>query len=110
MARPCEMKMLEVKTARFAAVVEKCGAPHVYTLWQKPAADRHFQSLLKKHRVMTIQQNDSSTEFGVADFCERKGARFLAFPKSLKQFENERIVGIKWDLVTLNERRRNSIG
>jgi hypothetical protein len=93
------MKMLEVKTVRFAAVVEKCGTPEVYTLWVKPAADRHFQSLLKKHRVMTIQQSESGTDFGIADFCERKGATFLAFPKSLRQFADRRVVGIKWDLV-----------
>ena len=93
------MKMLEVKTARFAAVVEKCGAPEVYTLWQNPTGDRHFQSLLKNHRVMTIQQSDTGTEFGIADYCERKGARYLAFPKSLRKFEEKRIVGINWELV-----------
>ncbi len=93
------MKMLEVKTVRFAAVVEQCGAPEVYTLWQKPAADRRFQSLLKNHRVMTIQQTEGGTDFGVADFCERKGARFLVFPKSLRRFADQRIVGIKWELV-----------
>ena len=91
--------MLEVKTVRFAIVVEKCGAPQVYTPWQKPSADRQLQSLLKNHRVMTIQQSETGTEFGVADFCERKGARYLAFQKSLRAFENKRIVGINWALV-----------
>jgi hypothetical protein len=93
------MKMLHVKTTRFAAVVEQCGTPEVYTLWQKPTADRRFQSLLKKHRVMTILQTESGTDFGVAEFCERKGARFLVFPKSLRRFAGPRIVGIKWELV-----------
>jgi hypothetical protein len=27
MAKPCDMKVLEVKTARFAVVIEKCGTP-----------------------------------------------------------------------------------
>lgn len=94
-----KMKMLEVKTVRFAAVVERCGTPEVYTLWQKPEMDRRFQTLQKNHRVMTIQPSETGTEFGVAEFCKRKGARYLAFPKSLKRFENHRIVGIKWDLV-----------
>jgi len=93
------MKLLEVKTVRFALVVETCGPPEVYTLWQKPLADRKFQSLLKSSRVMTVQQTDSGTDFGVADFCERKGARYLAFPKPLKRFANQRVVGINWDLV-----------
>ncbi len=93
------MKLLKVKTVRFAEVVEKAGPPEVYTLWVKPISDRHFQSLIKNHRVMTIQQSDAGTDFGVIDFCERKGARYLAFPKSLKRFAETRIVGINWDLV-----------
>lgn len=93
------MKLLKVKTVRFAEVVEKAGKPEVYTLWQKPKSDRHFQTLVKNHRIMTIQQSDAGTDFGVIEFCERKGARYLAFPKSLKRFAEARIVGINWELV-----------
>jgi hypothetical protein len=93
------VKLLTVKTARFAQVVEKSGDPEVYTLWQKPTADRHFQSLIKNHRVMTIQKSEAGSEFGIVAFKERKGASYLAFPKSLKRFENKRIVGINWELV-----------
>ncbi len=93
------MKLLKVKTVRFAEVVEKAGPPEVYTLWVKPKGDRHFQSLIKNNRVMTIQQSEAGTDFGTADFCERKGARYLAFPKSLKRFADKRVVGINWELV-----------
>jgi hypothetical protein len=93
------MKLLKVKTARFSEVVGTAGKPEVYTLWQKPSADRHLQSQIKNNRVMTIQKSESGTEFGVAGFKERKGASYLIFPKSLKRFENERIVGINWALV-----------
>ena len=93
------MKLLKVKTVRFTEVVEKAGAPEVYTLWLKPKADRHFQSLIKNHCVMTVQQTDAGTDFGTADFCERKGARYLAFPKSLKRFADKRVVGIDWELI-----------
>ena len=91
--------MLKVKTVRFTDVVAACGAPEVYTLWQKPAADRHLQSLKKNHRLMTILQSDAGTDFGVAEFCERKGATYLAFPKSLKRFQEKRIIGVNWGLV-----------
>jgi hypothetical protein len=93
------MKLLKVKTSRFRAVIEKCGQPQVYTLWQKPKTDRPFQSLLKNNRVMTIRPSESGTDFGVVGFSEGKGARYLAFSKSLKRFEGERIVGIDWNLV-----------
>ena len=93
------MKLLKVKTARFAQVVEKAGKPEVYTLWQKPAQDRHLQSQIKNNRVMTIQRSESGSEFGLVGFKERKGARYLVFPKSLKRFENHRVIGINWDLV-----------
>lgn len=93
------MKLLKVKTARFAPVIEKCGRPEVYTLWQKPAQDRHLQSQIKNNRVMTIQRNEGGTEFGLVGFKERKGASYLVFLKSLKRFENCRVIGINWDLV-----------
>jgi hypothetical protein len=92
------VKLLKVKTVRFAQVVEKAGKPEVYTLWQKPAQDRHLQSEIKNNRVMTIQKSDAGSEFGIVGFKEHKGASYLIFPKSLKRFENERIVGINWDL------------
>ena len=98
--RVLPMKLLKVKTARFSQVVEKSGKPEVYTLWQKPAADRHFQSQLTNNRVMTILKSDSGTDFGVVGFKERKGATYLAFPKSLKQFADKRVVGIDWALLS----------
>jgi hypothetical protein len=93
------MKLLKVKTARFADVVDKAGKPEPYTLWQKPAQDRHFQSALKNHRIITIQESESGTEFGMVGFKQSKTARYVVFPKSLKRFEDKRIVGINWDLV-----------
>jgi hypothetical protein len=93
------MKLLKVKTARFAQVVEKCGKPEVYTLWQKPRQDRHLQSQIKNNRVMTIQRSEGGAEFGMVGFKERKGASYLVFPKSLKLFENKRIIGVRWELV-----------
>ena len=93
------MKLLKIKTARFAQMVEKCGEPNVYTLWQKPRADRHLQSEIKSNRVMTVQKSESGTEFGIVGFKDRKGASYLVFPKSLKRFENKRIVGINWELI-----------
>jgi hypothetical protein len=93
------MKLLKVKTARFAQAVEDCGKPQVYTLWQKPSTDRHLQSQLKNNRVMTILKSESDTDFGVVGFKASKDARYLVFPKSLKRFANKRIVGIDWTLV-----------
>jgi hypothetical protein len=93
------MKLLKVKTARFREIVDKCGRPDVYTLWVKPAADRHLQSLIKNNRVMTIRASESGTDFGVVGFHKQKAARYLAFPKSLKRFEGKRIIGIDWALV-----------
>ena len=92
------MKLLKVKTARFAQVVEKCGKPQVYTLWQKPSTDRHLQAQIKNNRLMTIQKSESGTDFGIVGFKERKDARYLVFPKSLKRFTDKRIVGIDWAL------------
>ncbi|PYK68838.1 MAG: hypothetical protein DME45_05185, partial [Verrucomicrobia bacterium] len=67
------MKLLKVKTVRFAEVVEKAGRPETHILWQKPAADRHLQSQIKSNRVMTIQRSESGTEFGMVGFKQAKG-------------------------------------
>jgi hypothetical protein len=93
------VKLLKTKTIRFSRIVEKCGKPDVYILWQKPAADRHFQTQLKNNRVMTVQKSESGTDFGIIGFKERKGARYLVFPKSMKQFTDKRVIGIDWTLV-----------
>jgi hypothetical protein len=90
------VRLLKVKTARFAQVVENCGKPQVYTLWQKPSADHHLQSQLKKNRVMTILKSPSGTDFGLVGFKKSKDARYLIFPKSLKRFADNRTVGIDW--------------
>jgi hypothetical protein len=97
--RALPMKLLKVKTARFSQVVEKCGEPDPYTLWQKPAADRRFQTQIRNDRVMTIQKSESGTDFGVVGFKEGKEATYLVFSKSLKRFADKRIVGIDWKLV-----------
>ena len=94
------MKLLKIKTARFSQVVENCGKPQVYTLWQKPSGDRHIQAQIKNNRVMTILKSESGTDFGTICFKESKEASYLIFPKSLKRFAEKRIVGIDWALVS----------
>jgi len=93
------MKLLKTKTARFSQIIESCGNPRVYTLWQKPSADRHLQSAIKNNRVLTILKSERGTDFGIIGFKESKEARYLIFPKSLKRFAEKRIVGIDWALI-----------
>ena len=93
------MNLLKTKNARFAAVVETCGAPQVYIPWQSPRKDRSLQAQIRQARIMTIQKSGSGSDFGCVGLIERKGARYLVFPKSLKRFADQRIVGIKWELV-----------
>ena len=90
------MKRLKTKTIRFSQIVGECGQPNVYTLWEKPTADRRFQAQLKNSRVMTVQKSESGTDFGIIGFKETKGARYLVFPKSLKRFADKRVIGIDW--------------
>jgi hypothetical protein len=93
------MKLLKTKTARFSKVVENSGKPQVYTLWQKPSADRHFQAQIKKSRVMTVLKSETGTDFGIVGLKEKKEARYLIFPKSLTRFAEKRIIGVDWALV-----------
>jgi len=90
------MKLLKTETIRFSQIVKERGQPNVYTLWEKPSADRRFRAQLKNSRVMTVQKSESGTDFGIIGFKERNGARYLVFPKSLKQFADKRVIGIDW--------------
>ena len=93
------MKLLKLKTARFSQIIESCGKPRVYTLWQKPSTDRHLQAEIKKTRVMTILKSESGSDFGIVGFKESREARYLIFSKSLKRFAEKRIIGVDWALV-----------
>jgi hypothetical protein len=93
------LKILTTKTVRFVLVVETCGAPQVYIPWQSPKDDRLLQTQIRQARIMTIQETESGSDFGCVGLIERKGAQYLVFPKTLKRFADERIVGIKWELV-----------
>jgi len=93
------MKLLKIKTARFSQIIENCGNPQVYTVWQNPSADHHLQAQIKKTRVITILKSESGTDFGIVGFKESREARYLIFPKSLKRFAEQRIIGIDWALV-----------
>jgi hypothetical protein len=92
------MKLLKVRTVRFAEVVEKCGEPQSYTLWRKPADDPQLKKLLAQNRVMTVRRG-AGADFGEVGFHKAKSTIYLQFPRSLKRFEGQRIVGIKWDMV-----------
>lgn len=93
------VKLLKTKTARFTEVVETCSAPQVYTLWLAPNKDRRLQTQIRQSRIMTIQRSAGGTEFGCVGFIARPNALYLSFSKSLKRFADQRIVGIKWELV-----------
>jgi hypothetical protein len=91
------------KAVRFSKVVERSGAPQVHTLWLRPDKDPELQRAQKAHRVMTVQSGagGAKADVGTVGFkTDARGtAQFLIFPKSLKQFEGARIVGVKFDLV-----------
>lgn len=92
------MKLMKVKTARFAEVLEKCGPPGSYTLWRKLNDDPQLKKLLAQNRIMTVRRG-TGADFGEVGFHEAKSTIYLQFPKSLKRFAGQRIIGIKWELV-----------
>jgi hypothetical protein len=93
------MKLMKVRTARFAALVERCGQPETYTLWRTPEDDLRLKKLIASHHIMTVRQANGGAAFGEIGFHPEKGATYLVFPKSLRRFEGQRIVGMKWELV-----------
>lgn len=95
-----------MKTARFADVVARCGAPEPYQLWMPAAKDPVFQKAVKAQRVLTVHQENVGTkkDYATVGFHEEPLAQFLVFPKSLRAFAGRRIIGINYDLLTPSQR------
>jgi hypothetical protein len=95
------VKLSRTATARFASVVEVAGKPQLVSLWTKPERDKHFMGAVRQNRVMTLKQENvgSAKDFGVVGFLREKNVSYLVFPKSLKDFKDRRIVGVKYDLI-----------
>jgi hypothetical protein len=88
-----------VSTVRFAKVVEACGKPDIHLLLIDPAKDKTLQAAIKTDRVMTLYQESGGTDHGVVGFEQGRSRQFLVFPKPLKPFLGQRIVGIKYELL-----------
>jgi hypothetical protein len=87
-----------MKTVRFSKVVEKCGKPEVYLLMTE--TDPNFQNALHADKVMSLSDDShgAGTEYGTVGYDKKRKGQLLLFPKSLKSFEEMKVVGIKYDL------------
>lgn len=92
-----------MKTVRFSKVVEKCGKPEVYLLMTETDAD--FQKALHANKVMSLSDDShgAGTEYGTVGYVKKRKGQLLVFPKSLKSFEDMKVVGIKYDLFAEDE-------
>lgn len=88
-----------MSTVRFAKVVEASGKPDIHLLLIDPAKDKTLQAAIKTDRVMTLHQQSGGTDHGVVGFEQGRSRQFLVFPKPLKPFLGQRIVGIKYELL-----------
>ncbi len=90
-----------MKTVRFAKIVDECGKPEIYLVLSDPARDKALQTAIRQHRVMTIHQEASGakTDYGTVGFEPGRSRQYLIFPKSLQRFADERVVGVKFELI-----------
>jgi hypothetical protein len=88
-------------TVRFSKIVEAAGKPDVHVLWIDPSKDSVLQKAIKANRVMTIHQQaaGAKTDYGTVGFEKNVSGQVLIFPESLRSFENNRVVGVKYDLL-----------
>jgi hypothetical protein len=86
---------------RFSKLVEAAGKPSVHLLWMDPAKDIVLQKAIKANRVLTVHQRpgDTKADYGTVGFEKSVSGQILIFPKSLKQFSDKRVIGVKYDLL-----------
>jgi hypothetical protein len=88
-----------MSTVRFSKVLEACGKPDIHLLLIDPAKDKTLQAAIKSDRIMTLYQQSSGSDHGIVGFEQGRSRQFLVFPKPLKSFLGQRIVGIKYELL-----------
>src|SRR5262249_18571187 len=95
------VKVNEIKTVRFAKLVEESGRPELVTLWTAPEENREFMKAAKENRVVTVIHHNvgSKTDYGLVGFVKQLLANFLVFPKPLGYAAETKIVGIKYDQI-----------
>jgi len=91
-----------IQTARFSAVLAKCGQPAVHLTLVAPQKDPALRKLEGETRVMTIHRahRGAGADYGVVGIEPDPGIQLLVFPRSLRRFAGKRIVGINYDLLT----------
>jgi hypothetical protein len=97
-------------TVRFSKLVEVAGKPSNHLLWSDPAKDQILQSAIRAHRVLTVRQRpvDAKADYGTVGYQKGVPGQILIFPKSIKQFADQRVVGVKYELLewpTVPEKR-----
>src|SRR5687767_14739914 len=95
------MEVLEAKQVRFAKLVEAGGTPTTYLAFGDAEKDKSFMRAVKEERVVTIKQEPASKhkDFGIVGFLKEKYVTYLVFPKTLREFSGQRVIGIKYDVL-----------
>ncbi|HMJ64629.1 MAG TPA: hypothetical protein VK615_04695, partial [Candidatus Binatia bacterium] len=57
---------------------------------------------VKEERVVTIKQEPTSKhkDFGIVGFLKERYVTYLIFPKSLRPFSGQRVIGINYDVLS----------
>jgi len=95
------MEVSNVKQVRFGKIVETGGKPEAYLAFSDPARDPSFMRAAKESRVVTIKQEPTSKhkDFGIVGYVKEKYATYLIFPKSLREFDGQRVIGIDYSIL-----------
>ena len=95
------MEVSNVKQVRFGMIVEAGGKPEAYLAFSDPDKDPSFMRAAKESRVVTIKQDPTSKrkDFGIVGYLKEKYATYLIFPKSLREFDGQRVIGIDYSIL-----------
>jgi len=95
------MEVSNVKQVRFGKIVEAGGKPEAYLAFSDPDKDASFMRAAKESRVVTIKQDPTSTrkDFGTVGYLKEKYATYLIFPKRLREFSGQRVIGIDYSIL-----------
>lgn len=95
------MAIRQFRTTRFSEIVRKKGQPEALVLWADPEKYPQLKRAIRENRVMTVVQDPAGNkkDFGMVGFLMQKNASYLIFPKTLEEYRDKHVVGLKYDLL-----------
>ncbi len=90
-----------MSTVRFTKLVAAAGRPETALVFENPQENPALNRAAREQRVLTVLRENIGAKAarGQVGLVPGRNTTYLVFPRSLKAFEGQTVIGIKFDLL-----------